>query len=1069
MPLPPADANVELGTAADRLLLEAADNININNLPCCPILVLGATEGEFQGLSQKIHESTQIHAGATTDQSLRSAPAGGSSSSTCPAPFPAQQDGTRSRQTVLKVLAPTYRLQLHFYFEPEHKKRCYVLVSAAECAPMLLAPLIGAGLFPLILVLGNASSSVLRQTLTFGRQGIRGRVVLDEHLAAMTRSKIASCELLQEEMPLAATLEQRARCLRFRSEDNRYSGFYLSVRQWESLLWLYCSSAISFGGAGAVEAQQAPPPPAPGAGGGTTTATPIGAASSKPRLGRLSLDKAKFDSAYQKFLFDEVTSQIFPAMKQHWSRYEPFLFAIAKQHFMRKRRESSVLERLPTVYSEISMLSGHADHGNNSHSDLEQSYSKMTVMDDVFSAGSQSHYSNANFSPRMQRKFVQQLQTQTQSQTQSVGTTPSAGQNSLTIPYPGANGSTSPTPAQGQPGPNASLVFTTTSTPNNYDEFLARQQQPSTSALQEGQPVYVVQNSYAAEVGSFARLPSPEPLPRNTSNTSGEPAGNPEDFLRDSLRDLDAYAGGSFIERTANKGVLPTMSLEQICMEIPREQSIGLDSNAGLSSADMMDEADADQDAGANVDDVQLVVNTDDGISISAQKVLVAGGKSSSTSSSDRDDTTVVRAAIGLAQNAATATHRTGAATGSSGSGTTTAAGSRKRKRKPDPEPPTALEILEQERKRRERYLLFHIVLARLRGTVKNEYRRLTHGLLNASAQTDESAAQIVKQKNVFLSTQVPAELVAFFDQRGLVLRVEFLEWVQELACEECRAVLPTMQRMKRRIQQQYKLSSHLHHPGMRGRKINSDTTTMGATVNGKTLTITRPASLSMRASSSLGRASAGGDSGGSEQDAAMQKMVNDVWLKLLENFRTVVNPMAANIGLLGCDEVDAGASKEKSRSDSSSLVAAGNYSGAGRGSGEVDNAAVVAGAEMEKNNTDKPTEYRKHHKTSRSRDIEEEKIIVNAWRDIVTPNLPKGVRGGGGGASSASSVKSSGKLKDEDGKDKSLVAEKMQRYKVSKMLGDGTFGCVMRARNKQTSEPVAIKKMKKKFYSWDD
>eukprot|EP00391_Amoebophrya_sp_Ameob2_P011642 CAMPEP_0178995486 /NCGR_PEP_ID=MMETSP0795-20121207/7852_1 /TAXON_ID=88552 /ORGANISM="Amoebophrya sp., Strain Ameob2" /LENGTH=780 /DNA_ID=CAMNT_0020687795 /DNA_START=541 /DNA_END=2879 /DNA_ORIENTATION=- len=44
-----------------------------------------------------------------------------------------------------------------------------------------------------------------------------------------------------------------------------------------------------------------------------------------------------------------------------------------------------------------------------------------------------------------------------------------------------------------------------------------------------------------------------------------------------------------------------------------------------------------------------------------------------------------------------------------------------------------------------------------------------------------------------------------------------------------------------------------------------------------------------------------------------------------------------------------------------------------------------------------------------------------------------------------------------------------MQRYKVSKMLGDGTFGCVMRARNKQTSEPVAIKKMKKKFYSWDE
>ncbi|CAD7944559.1 unnamed protein product [Amoebophrya sp. A120] len=44
-----------------------------------------------------------------------------------------------------------------------------------------------------------------------------------------------------------------------------------------------------------------------------------------------------------------------------------------------------------------------------------------------------------------------------------------------------------------------------------------------------------------------------------------------------------------------------------------------------------------------------------------------------------------------------------------------------------------------------------------------------------------------------------------------------------------------------------------------------------------------------------------------------------------------------------------------------------------------------------------------------------------------------------------------------------------MQRYKVSKMLGDGTFGCVMKARNKQSNEQVAIKKMKKKFYSWDE
>jgi len=44
-----------------------------------------------------------------------------------------------------------------------------------------------------------------------------------------------------------------------------------------------------------------------------------------------------------------------------------------------------------------------------------------------------------------------------------------------------------------------------------------------------------------------------------------------------------------------------------------------------------------------------------------------------------------------------------------------------------------------------------------------------------------------------------------------------------------------------------------------------------------------------------------------------------------------------------------------------------------------------------------------------------------------------------------------------------------MNRYKVTKMLGDGTFGCVMKGRNKQTGEWVAIKKMKRKFYSWEE
>ncbi|KAF4675308.1 hypothetical protein FOL47_007925 [Perkinsus chesapeaki] len=44
-----------------------------------------------------------------------------------------------------------------------------------------------------------------------------------------------------------------------------------------------------------------------------------------------------------------------------------------------------------------------------------------------------------------------------------------------------------------------------------------------------------------------------------------------------------------------------------------------------------------------------------------------------------------------------------------------------------------------------------------------------------------------------------------------------------------------------------------------------------------------------------------------------------------------------------------------------------------------------------------------------------------------------------------------------------------MNRYKVHKMLGDGTYGCVLRAQNRQTGELVAIKKMKKKYFSWDE
>lgn len=44
-----------------------------------------------------------------------------------------------------------------------------------------------------------------------------------------------------------------------------------------------------------------------------------------------------------------------------------------------------------------------------------------------------------------------------------------------------------------------------------------------------------------------------------------------------------------------------------------------------------------------------------------------------------------------------------------------------------------------------------------------------------------------------------------------------------------------------------------------------------------------------------------------------------------------------------------------------------------------------------------------------------------------------------------------------------------MNRYKVSKQLGDGTYGSVLKAINKSSGEVVAIKKMKKKFYSWEE
>ena len=44
-----------------------------------------------------------------------------------------------------------------------------------------------------------------------------------------------------------------------------------------------------------------------------------------------------------------------------------------------------------------------------------------------------------------------------------------------------------------------------------------------------------------------------------------------------------------------------------------------------------------------------------------------------------------------------------------------------------------------------------------------------------------------------------------------------------------------------------------------------------------------------------------------------------------------------------------------------------------------------------------------------------------------------------------------------------------MNRYKITKQLGDGTYGSVLKAVNRQSGEIVAIKKMKKKFFTWEE
>lgn len=46
---------------------------------------------------------------------------------------------------------------------------------------------------------------------------------------------------------------------------------------------------------------------------------------------------------------------------------------------------------------------------------------------------------------------------------------------------------------------------------------------------------------------------------------------------------------------------------------------------------------------------------------------------------------------------------------------------------------------------------------------------------------------------------------------------------------------------------------------------------------------------------------------------------------------------------------------------------------------------------------------------------------------------------------------------------------ENMNRYITSGQLGDGTYGTVMLGQRKDTGEKVAIKKMKRKYYSWEE